>query len=89
MLLLVCREEHCILFLSTEVEQELMLWFLHFTDLQLNESVRVNTFHRLLLAEYRPLSFICLLYVYDFELNSLRLFVIVIIIRVADHLALR
>ena len=59
-----------------------MLWFLYFPDIELDEPVRINLFHGLLLAQCRTFSFICLLYVYDLEFNGLCLFVIMVIVGV-------
>ena len=80
-LLLAGREEHRVLLLRAEVEQELMLGLLHLAELDLDHFVRVNDFKSLLLAHLGPLV-LDMLYVDDFELDGLGRLVVVLIIRV-------
>ena len=81
-LLLAGREEHRVLLLRAEVEQELILGLLHLAELDLDHFVRVNDFKSRLLAHLRPLV-LNMFYVDDFELDGLGRLVVVLIIRVA------
>ena len=80
-LLLAGREEHRVLLLRAEVEQELMLGLLHLAELDLDHFVWVNGFKSRLLAHLGPLV-LNMLYVDDFELDGLGRLVVVLIIRV-------
>ena len=80
MLLLVRCEQHCVLLFGAEVEQELVSRLGYLSGLNLHKFVWVYGLHGLLLTQDRTVR-IHLLYVNDFELDSLGFFVVMFVIR--------
>ena len=82
MLRLIRSEQHWILLLRAEIQEELLPCLLQLATLKLDVFVRVHALDCGLALEYGPLA-LDLLDVDHFELDGLGLLVVVIIVRVA------